>query len=72
MWQKCPVCGGTGSAPTPLSTISSVVCSTCNGTKIISKWTGLPPDFKLNELARMLAEKQIENDIAPYLKQYPE
>ena len=38
MWQKCPICNGTGNDPRFNST-----CSTCNGTKIISELTGLPP-----------------------------
>ncbi len=38
MWQKCPVCDGTGNSPN-----FNVVCSVCNGMKIISELTGRPP-----------------------------
>lgn len=37
-WQKCPVCNGTGK-----NFISN--CPTCNGHRIISEVTGLPPAF---------------------------
>lgn len=43
MWQKCPICNGTGSVPAILSTTSSQICTVCNGAKIISKLNGLPP-----------------------------
>ena len=43
MWQKCPVCNGTGKIYSSLSTSSSDVCSVCNGAKIISELSGLPP-----------------------------
>lgn len=40
MYQKCPVCNGTG-----YDSQSSVAikCSVCNGEKIISELTGKPP-----------------------------
>ena len=44
MWQKCPICNGTGSVWFPLSNSTSNVCTTCNGHKIISELTGLPPN----------------------------
>lgn len=44
MWQKCPICGGEGTFNQyPNQTISKIVCPTCNGTRIISEITGLPP-----------------------------
>jgi DnaJ-class molecular chaperone len=43
MWQKCPVCSGTGNSFNSLSNSTSVICDVCNGRKIISEMTGLPP-----------------------------
>ncbi len=40
-FQKCPICNGTGVLNSQYSVNS--VCSTCNGAKIISELTGLPP-----------------------------
>ena len=41
MFQKCPICEGTG-----LDTIikPAIVCSVCKGEKIISSLTGFPPN----------------------------
>lgn len=46
-WQKCPVCRGLGTVlPEKGTHPSSVtVCSCCNGKKIISAITGLPPKY---------------------------
>jgi DnaJ-class molecular chaperone len=41
MYQKCPICNGTGIAMTIQS--SNSVCPTCQGKRIISQITGLPP-----------------------------
>ena len=41
MWQKCPICNGTGIAMAIHS--SNAVCSVCQGRKIISEVNGLPP-----------------------------
>lgn len=38
-YQKCPICQGTG------LTHLGQKCSTCNGTKLISEITGLPPNI---------------------------
>ena len=40
MWQKCPICNGTGIDP---GIYSLNKCSVCQGMKIISEVTGLPP-----------------------------
>ena len=42
-FQKCPICLGTGLHPTTVTV--SHLCPTCNGKRIISDITGLPPDF---------------------------
>ena len=48
MWQKCPICNGSGKTYNTLSSSSFDVCSTCRGTKIISELNGLPPNY-INE-----------------------
>lgn len=40
MWQKCPICNGTGIDP---GIYSLNKCSVCQGMKIISEVNGLPP-----------------------------
>jgi DnaJ-class molecular chaperone len=37
MWQACPICKGNG------LTLRDETCTVCNGKKIISELTGLPP-----------------------------
>lgn len=44
MWQKCPICEGTGFYSLPLSATTTEKCSVCDGKKIISELTGLPPN----------------------------
>jgi len=50
MWQKCPICNGTGKAHNTLSSSSFDICSTCKGTKIISELNGLPPNYEQNKI----------------------
>lgn len=42
-WQLCPKCNGSGAAYSPFSNGTSAVCDVCDGKKIISVITGLPP-----------------------------
>ncbi len=48
MWQKCPICNGEGKVTSSSYTTSSFficsTCPTCNGSRIISELTGLPPN----------------------------
>ena len=44
MWQKCPICKGTGKEEVYNSSIMNTICKTCNGCKIINELTGLPPN----------------------------
>mgnify|MGYP000851725143 CR=1 FL=1 len=44
MYQVCPICKGTGKAGH--SWPNSPVCTTCNGWKIISSLTGMPPNYE--------------------------
>jgi hypothetical protein len=50
VWQKCPVCAGTGKVyedfPFPTNTGSTSfgrICPACQGKRMVSKLTGLPP-----------------------------
>ena len=44
LWQCCPKCAGEGIVSTKgLSSATTEKCDVCNGKKIISKITGLPP-----------------------------
>jgi hypothetical protein len=46
MWQKCPVCSGSGRVDNFTSSLATISCHVCNGKGIISELTGLPPgDF---------------------------
>ena len=69
MWQKCPICNGTGRTHNTLSSSSFDICSTCNGTKIISELTGLPPNYEQNKIKHQKAN--IPNKIPDNLKNYP-
>ena len=69
MWQKCPICNGTGKTHNTLSSSSFDICSTCNGAKIISELNGLPPNYEQNKIKRQKAN--IPNKIPDNLKNYP-
>jgi DnaJ-class molecular chaperone len=43
MWQKCPICNGSGNTYSNYSLNTSASCRTCNGTGMINEITGLPP-----------------------------
>ena len=43
MWQKCPICNGTGISPIPDGINTTSQCPTCLGARIISEISGLPP-----------------------------
>lgn len=43
MYQKCPICNGSGNTYSNYSLNTSTSCKTCNGKGIISQLTGLPP-----------------------------
>ena len=49
MWQKCPVCNGSGKVENSVTTSVWSGCTVCKGTKIISVLNGLPPkEFVVN------------------------
>ena len=63
MWQKCPICDGTGRTQNTNSTSSYSVCSTCNGSKLISRLTGLPPNYEMNKKEEAERQKEIDEII---------
>jgi DNA-directed RNA polymerase subunit RPC12/RpoP len=48
MWQKCPICDGTGIKLEPYIQTEVIKCPTCNGKRILNERTGLPPDYELH------------------------
>lgn len=61
MWQKCPVCAGSGREYNSLDMSTSSPCSVCNGKKIISELSGLPPQG--SQLSMEEAEKKKWNNL---------
>lgn len=47
MYQKCPVCNGSGYAYNPYAMGSETTCPTCEGARIIDEVTGLPPEGQI-------------------------
>jgi hypothetical protein len=43
MFQKCPICQGSGIEHQPVSSGTDKPCPVCGGMKIISELTGKPP-----------------------------
>ena len=68
MWQKCPICDGTGRTQNTNSTSSYSVCSTCNGSKLISRLTGLPPNYEMNKKEEAERQKEIDEIIKLLIK----
>ena len=61
MWQKCPICNGTGEVfPVGISN-GPKKCDVCNGKKIISKLTGKPPKDKDKEISKVRGDDQVHN-----------
>lgn len=44
-WQLCPLCGGSGIDRSVVLSSAIPVCGVCQGKKIISELTGLPPVY---------------------------
>lgn len=44
MWQKCPICNGSGNHTQPYTNATSGLCKVCGGKGIINEITGLPPE----------------------------
>lgn len=47
-WQKCPLCNGSGLGLNEGLYTAIPICSVCQGQKIISEVTGLPPGTFVN------------------------
>ena len=59
MWQECPVCKGKGEVLRDGFTNSVFqTCKVCKGARIISKLTGLPPDYEANKKLHEINEKE--------------
>lgn len=43
MYQRCPLCNGSGQDPTIAISSDTVICPVCGGAKIINEATGKPP-----------------------------
>lgn len=43
IWQQCPVCNGDGTDHHSILSSSIPICKVCNGKRIISTFTGKPP-----------------------------
>ena len=59
MWQKCPVCNGTGSHG---DEFSRAKCPACNGTGLLSTISGRPPQVYEKSSDNTIG-KIIQNDI---------
>jgi hypothetical protein len=76
MWQKCPVCNGSGVAGFALYTAPGL-CGTCNGHGIISELSGAPPPLSPKTMTTnttqaprfpKISEEQKKAEIADILK----
>lgn len=73
MWQKCPVCSGTGSSFSP-GFQQSGLCNTCHGHGIISELNGAPPTWAKVQTTTgvnifpKISEEQKREEIADILK----
>ena len=61
MWQKCPICNGTGSDPNWLvHNGNKPKCPTCKGERIINELTGKPP-FEINIDKNKIIKTKLNN-----------
>lgn len=65
MWQKCPICNGTGVDDT-INYSRNVMntnypCQTCNGRKIISELTGRPPQSQSSRADEVIDQEFLDN-----------
>ena len=71
MWQKCPICLGTGIDNSIIIFNKVIKCTTCDGKKIISTITGNPPN--INEKRKKhddIYSKNISDDRVNFMKEY--
>lgn len=56
-WQRCPICNGIGQVENYGSSSLFSVCTTCEGKKIISEITGLPPVYESTQPSTQKTDK---------------
>lgn len=66
-WQLCPKCNGQGTNYNNNAINTSCICDLCNGHKIISAFTGKPPQHEssklnLNNIVEKVKDKIINNN----------
>ncbi len=61
MWQKCPICLGTGIEKSNVTFNKKNKCPTCDGKKVINTITGNSPN---------IYEKNISEDRINFMKKY--
>ena len=69
MYQKCPICNGSGDTNSNYSLNTSTSCKTCNGKGIISEITGLPPNI-LSEVLGIPKDKFNSGDFRDNCEQF--
>ena len=75
MFQKCPLCNGTGQDESWLvHNGSKPKCPTCNGKRIINTLTGNPPDDRVEKLPSNINEITfwggLDKEIVAYEEDY--
>jgi len=61
-WQKCPICDGYGTVWSSLL-IRSSACPTCDGARIISTVSGLPPKRQRKEEIPDFIKKRLPKEV---------
>lgn len=70
-WQKCPICNGDGQVNNNFSTSSIYkICPLCDGKRIISELTGLPPN--VIGIPVKISDEQKASEIADIMKRTEE
>jgi len=70
MFQKCPICNGTGKQENFDTTSKYSICKTCLGTGIISQLTGLPPNN--NQFVDLSNEQKLGDTFINFQELSPE
>ena len=71
MWQKCPICLGTGIDNSIIIFNKEIKCSTCDGKKVINTITGNPPNISEKRKKHDdIYSKNISDDRVNFMKEY--
>ena len=71
MWQKCPICLGTGIDNSIIIFNKVIKCVTCDGKKIINTITGSPPNISEKRKKHDdIYSKNISDDRVNFMKEY--